>query len=211
MSIRWLMRVATLVAGAYLTWTFKNTHWAATSFIAYIIVLVVESMIGDRLRANLIPKGDLQTMRMPRSDGSSVFESSSLDSIMPEDPPFRFPEIFRIVLTVTSVMVLSDFAVMLQWLDFDAAGQSAWMVALKLIATLLGFVVMFVGPTLNIVFLGLYFSDRLGTSLAARDEVSNSTGAFFGWILGGLIGAATWAHLGLIPYLDHLGVVSPPG
>jgi hypothetical protein len=42
-----------------------------------------------------------------------------------------FLEIFRIVLTVTSVMVLSDFAVRLHWIDYDTAGQSDWMAALK--------------------------------------------------------------------------------
>lgn len=194
-----LLNVVGLVVVAFLMWLLKNTPWAATSFIAYLLFLVAEGVLARRLEGTAksfraTPSTSAASHYAPRAQQPGSWTSSeAFNSTASRHPSTSYSGIFGALIFGFGFLLLADTAVGLRWFDFDSAGQPSWLAVAKRFAEGASFLIMFVGPILLGFFLSVELSEKWSQN--GNRERLGTMGSILGWALG----IASYSHLALAP------------
>ena len=194
-----------LVAVAFIVWTFKNTPWASTTFLGYLILLVVEGSLtrrlekaGSEMRSTSTKEAATRAIEPSGSTGRATATMASAVATR-KAPRLTFTRGFGVILFAVGFMLLADNAVGLKWFDFDTAGQPGWLGAVKWIAEGICFLATFVTPILVGLYFALHFSEEWSSRHLRRSGQPRDSLEFLGYVAGALLGAVTYVHLALAP------------
>lgn len=204
-----IANLVVLILVAYFIWMFKNTPWASTTFLGYLILLIVEGVLsgrfektGSRVRSTVNRQATRSASSARDSAGWGATTGSSSVATRNE-PSITFAGVLGAILFATGFMLLADNAVGLKWFDFEAAGQPGWLSVTKWFAEGLCFLIMFLTP----IVVGVYFAIHFSSAWSNRHTYSSGEPRagldILGSAAGFLLGVLLYGHLALAPVLHE--------
>jgi hypothetical protein len=193
-----IVRVITFVVGAFLLWKFQKTHFGNATFIGYVVVLIGELLVGDHVRSGWKSKAGSVAQppptTLPRASSAPPAWTSTTAAT-----PYRVAQALRSVATVTVLMVVCDLAIGLDW--FKTQDNVDDVTILRVLASLLAWAIMILGPLFNVVSLAVLLAERFERRFVDANGVPSSGSGLLGAICGGVLGVSTWGHF-VVLYLS---------